>query len=251
MKVKTGYEKGIDGVCLSIELPEVCKEDYKLRMMQENEIEGLLELSSCGGDQRRKYSYTITGMISMKDQYEQKMLLMEDILQILMDLLEAVQSMKKYFLDPESLLLYPEFIFYGQGQWKFCCLPNRRKEITQSFHTLSEYFIKKTDLRDTAGVMLAFELHKSTFCRHFELESIIKKYTQKSRNEELGEEDRFYAEEQIYTLDADEPTFAKDIREVKEEKKYVTSWQKTFGKIKKSCKEFLMETNGQDEEDLL
>ncbi len=252
MKVKTGYEKGIDGTCLSIEFPEVYKEDYKLRMIQENEIDGLLELSSCGGDEKSKYCYTITGMISMRDKYEQKMLQSEDILQILMDFLEAMRSMKKYMLDPESLLLYPEVIFYGEGQWKFCCLPQRRKELTKSFHVLTEYFIQKTDLRDATGVMLAFELHKSTFYKHFELETILEKYMEKNSEEDWEEEeDSYYVEEQIYTLDDEGPIPGKDIKEVKEEKNYVTSWQKAFGKIKKNCKEFLMETNGQDEEDLL
>lgn len=251
MKVKTGYEKGIDGTCLSIELPESYKEDYKLRMLQENEIDGLLELSSCGGDRKSRYSYTITGMTSMKDRYEQQMLQSEDILQILNDLLESMQSMKKYMLDPESLLLYPEFIFYDEGQWKFCCLPQRRKDLKQSFHILSEYFIRKIDLRDTSGVMLAFELHKATFYKHFELEDILKKYRDKNEELEVEEDHSYYVEEEIYTLDEDAPTLGKDIKEVKEEKKYVTSWQKTLGKIKDNCKEFLMERNGQDEEDLL
>ncbi len=251
MKVKTGYEKGIDGTCLSIELPENYKEDYKLRMLQENEIDGLLELSSCGGDKKSRYSYTVTGMISMKDKYEQLMFRLEDILQILDDLIEAIQSMKKYMLDPESLLLYSEYIFYDEGQWKFCCLPQRKKNLKESFHILSEYFIRKTDLRDTSAVMFVFELHKATFYNHFELEEILKKYREKKDELEVEESTSYYVEEEIYTLDEEEPTLGKDIQEVKEEKKYITSWQKTLGKIKKNCKEFLTETNGQDEEDLL
>lgn len=252
MKVKTGYEKGIDGTCLSIELPEIYKEDYKLRMIQENEIYGLLELSGCGVDKKSRYSYTITGMTSMKDKYEQQMLLSEDILQVLVELLKTMKSMKKYMLDPESLLLYPEFIFNDGGQWRFCCLPQRKKDLAGSFHILSEYFIRKTDLRDSVGVMLAFELHKATFYKHFELEHILEKYMDREEREEPEEEEMsYYVEEQVYTLDEDSPTLGKDIKEVKEEKKYVTSWQKTLGKIKKNCKEFLMETDGHKDEDLL
>lgn len=254
MKIKTGYEKGMDGTCLCIEIPESYKEDYKLRMIQENEINGLLELSSYMIDKKSKYSYTITGMVSMTDRYEQQMLQLGDIFQILDDLLEAMRSMKKYMLDPESLLLYPELIFYDEVHWKFCCLPQRKKDLTESFHILSEYFIKKTDLRDTTAIMFTFELHKSTFYKHFELETILNKYRDQNQQEEIEEtegEVSYYTEEQIYTLEEDTPTLGKDIKEVKEEKKYVTSWQKTLGKIKKNCKEFLMETNGQDEEELL
>ncbi len=258
MKIKTGYEKGIDGTCLSIELPEAYQENYKLRMIQENQINGLLELSSCGGDKKSKYTYTVTGMRTMRDQYEQQMLQSEDILLILTDLLDAIRSMKKYLLDPESLLLYPEYIFCDEGQWKFCCLPQWKKNMTDSIHILSEYFIKKTDLRDTVGVMLSFELHKATFYKHFELETILKKYITQEEQEDLEEtedqtetEPSYYVEEQIYTLDEDTPTLGKDITEVKEERKYITSLQRTFDKIKKNCRDFLLETNGQDEEDLL
>ncbi len=259
MKLRSGYEKGIEGTCLIIEIPLIYKADYKYHMIQENEIHGLLQMSGCGVEKKSRYSYTITGMISMKDKYEQQMFLYEDVMEILKDIFNTMCSMRKYMLDPESLLLYPEFIFWDGEEWKFCCLPPRKKVLSESFHTLSEYFIRKIDLRDMKGVMLGFELHKATFYKHFDLENILTKYTVEEGEEELEEsmqeEPSYYVEEKIYTLDEESPTIGKDIKEVKEQRQYATSWQQKLEKIKKNCKEgfkdFLIESDGHKDGELL
>ena len=35
-------------------------------------------------------------------------------------LMEVVKSLRRYMLSPDSLLLYPEFMFFGSGTWHFC-----------------------------------------------------------------------------------------------------------------------------------
>ena len=115
----------------------------------------------------------------MKSLFEASVIKKEDMLGFVNRLMEVVKALRRFMLNPDGLLLYPEFIFYGENTWYFCYLPGRKKSLCEAFHVITEYFVRKLDYEDTEGIMLAYELHKATLQENYDLEKIMDEYRKK------------------------------------------------------------------------
>ena len=63
--MNTKYEKELNRICLHIHVPEIYEEDYQMPMLRANKIPGILEVNGCGIDGESRYTYEITGLVSM------------------------------------------------------------------------------------------------------------------------------------------------------------------------------------------
>ena len=125
--MKTGYEKELNRVFLHVDLSRLYEEDYQIHMMRKNNISGLLEVTGCGMNGKSRYSYAVTGMVSMKTIFETSVIKKKDMLTFVNRLIEVVKLLGSYMLNPDGLLLYPEFVFFGEDNWFFCYLPGRKE----------------------------------------------------------------------------------------------------------------------------
>lgn len=260
--MKTGYEKELNKVSLHIDLPRLYEEDYQIHMLRENSIPCLLDITGCGMDGKSRYTYSVTGMKSMKTMFETLPVKREDMLCFVTRLMEAVKGLKRYMLNPDGLLLYPEFMFYNKATWFFCYLPGRRKSLCEAFHVITEYFVRKLDYEDTKGIMLAYELHKATLEENYDLEKIIDDYTrhEEKRNytgEEsmINTEEECLPEENLFSLDEDVYEAKSEPDTVRETGGWCIPWKKTIHRLKKrnwgSWRDLIFETDGQEKEEPL
>lgn len=70
--MNTKYEKELNRICLHIHVPEIYEEDYQMPMLRANKIPGILEVNGCGIDGESRYTYEITGLVSMAVLFENK-----------------------------------------------------------------------------------------------------------------------------------------------------------------------------------
>ena len=68
--MNTKYEKELNRICLHIHVPEIYEEDYQMPMLRANKIPGILEVNGCGIDGESRYTYEITGLVSMAVLFE-------------------------------------------------------------------------------------------------------------------------------------------------------------------------------------
>ena len=68
--METKYKRGLDHTYLILELPILYEEDYQMKMMQANQIEGLLPAAGQGMDGKSQYFYEISGKVSLRSMYE-------------------------------------------------------------------------------------------------------------------------------------------------------------------------------------
>lgn len=261
MKMKTGYEKELNKVCLHIDLPQVYEEDYQIHMLSENEIPGLLDVTGCGIDQKSRYSYIVTGMISMKTMFETAPIKREDMILFVNRLMEVVKFLRKYMLSPDGLMLYPEFMFFGEGTWHFCYLPSRKKPLCEAFHVITEYFVKKLDYEETEGILLAYELHKATLQENYDLEKIMDEYHEHEEKRREGEGidmtegNEALPDENLFSLEEEEYVQTPDVETIREMGGHWKPWRKTVDKLKKgrwgNWKDLIIETDGQQDEEPL
>lgn len=261
--MKTGYEKELNRVSLHIDIPRLYEENYQIHMLRENKIPGLLEISGCGMDGKSRYSYIVTGLMSMKSVYEAASIKKEDMLCFVNRLMEVVKALRRFMLNPDGLLLYPEFMFYGEETWFFCYLPGRKKSLCEAFHVITEYFVRKLDYEDTEGIMLSYELHKATLQENYDLEKIMddyrlheeKRHSTELKSEMVRESETRLPQENLFSLEEEAYEPVADVETIREMGGRWKPWKKTADRLKKarwgSWKDLILETDGQEGEELL
>lgn len=170
------FETKLNRVCLHIYKEEHYEEDYQMPMLRQNHLDGILKVEGCEVDGKARYTYEISGMTSMKTMYENANIKKREIEEIITRILEVTETLQCYMLNPNCLVLRPEYIFYRENNWYFCYFPDMEEELCKMFHELTEYFVKMLDYQDTEGIFLAYELHKATLQEHYDLELIMKEY---------------------------------------------------------------------------
>lgn len=169
---------------ITIEEEKIYCEDYQMRMLQVNRIEGLLSVKGRGADGKSYYDYDVSGKISMKAMYEKNILSGEAIRVFLKRLLEVIGETKKYLLDIHHILLKPEYIYFEEGKYYFCYYPPGGASLWEEFHRLTEYFVKQADYKDQDCVQMIFILHKETLEENYSLEKLAARCLEKREEAE-------------------------------------------------------------------
>ena len=181
--METKYKQAWNHMYFILERPEFYEEDYQMKMMKENKIEGLLQVSGQGINGKSQYSYEISGKVSMKSVYEKMAIEKEELTNFLQQFLNLLSQIENYLLSANCILLQPEYIFYEDGKYFFCYLPIEEEQFCYSFHCLTEYFVSKINHKEQSAILLAYELHKATMEENYSLEKIVGKAITVSENE--------------------------------------------------------------------
>lgn len=158
---------------ITIEEEGIYREDYQMRMLKENHIEGLLAVKGRGADGKSYYDYDVSGKVSMKAMYEKSEIKGEDICCFLERLLAVIGETRKHLLNIHRIVVNPEYIFYESGKYYFCYYPPGTDNLWEAFHTMTEYFVKRADYKDQDCVQMIFLLHKETMEENYSLEKLV------------------------------------------------------------------------------
>lgn len=158
-----------------ITIEESCeyKNDYQIRMLQANHLEGLLPVRGRGMNGSSFYDYDVSGKISMRAMFERSEIKSKDIKKFLSRLKETVRIVEEHLLKEDCILLDPEYIFYEEEQYFFCYYPVGKESLWKSFHNLTEFFVKHTDHKDKQCVEMSAFLHKETIKENYSLDKVI------------------------------------------------------------------------------
>lgn len=170
------YEMSLNNTNMHIFTEQPYEEDYQIQMLRQNKIAGILAVEGCEIEGKSRYTYEITGLTSMQKLYEKKGMKKDELKNFLKILLDTIERVQKYMLEPNNLILHPECIFRKNEQWYFCYLPGKTEKTGDRFHQLSEYFVRTVDYKDTEAILLAYELHKASFQENYSLKQVLDEY---------------------------------------------------------------------------
>ena len=173
MEIHTEVKSELNKTLLRICVPVITEADYQIRMLQMNQIKGVLPVAIRGEGEMTVYEYEITGLVSMKNKYRQDKITKEEMEKFLSKMQETIWDVERYLLNSNRILLEPEMIFEKDGEFCFCYMPQYDGTIRESFHKLMECFVQWTDYQDIASVQTAFLLHKETMRENYSLTGII------------------------------------------------------------------------------
>ena len=174
--MKAKYEKVLNKVNLCIETHLFYEEDYQMKMLRQNNIEGLAKVQCQHINGESIFSYDVSNMLPLRRKYELMELSGEEIIHLVEVIIKVVEEMQSYFLSPDRLILDPSLIYWNKEEWSFLYLPVKKSNLNKAFHELTEYLVKTLDYKEIEGIRLASFLHKETLQENFNLKDILKRY---------------------------------------------------------------------------
>lgn len=153
-------------------------EDYQLKMIKENQIEGLLKIAAYEEDNCGKYIYDITGMTTLEKECGKSIIDKKELKRFLNQLINIIYQANNYMLDINCILLSPQYIYCKEGQYYFIYYPPHQNALVRSFHSLTEYWVKVVNYEDYASVAFVCGLHKESMDEQYNLELLLEQYTE-------------------------------------------------------------------------
>lgn len=153
----------------------ISEDDYRIHMLMENHIRGLLPCVIRRINCQSRFFYDITSRQSMEHIYGSSRMRAEDIRTFLRGLHRALREVKKYLLDMDRIVLEPQMIYMDieSREPLFCYLPVYQKDIMQSFRELSMYLLERLDDSDRQAVLLGYEIYRKAREENYSLEKIL------------------------------------------------------------------------------
>ncbi len=189
---KIGYRRDLHTSYFIVETDRFYQPDYQMKMLACNEIPGILRVKGRGVNGKSRYEYEIQGKHSLEFMTQKNPVTYEMIMELIRYLMDTMEEMRDYLLNPNQLLLDPRSIFCENGRYFFCYYPPNEQGIAESFHELTEFFVRETDYRDRSGIYIAYALHKMTLTENYQIRQVIGeilKNQEESREEEETKEE--------------------------------------------------------------
>ena len=208
---------------------EIDTTTYPVRMLLGNTVPALLKCHLQGLDGKSLLYYEITSRQSLASFYENRFLGTEDLRFILGCMIQTMEKLEEYLLDPYQLILDPDYIFLDleKKELRFCYFPGYDKPVDEQFRMLVEYLLPKLDHGDPQAVALGYGLYRKALEEHFQLEHIRKELYMEREEENVQKEETFSSDTEI----PEEDRTAWPVREVR--KTGEDLWEKEPPKVKK------------------
>ena len=171
--MKATYDRVSSDIFLKIDTDRKYKDDYKSHMINENNISGIIPYCINETKSGSSYSYNVSGMMSMKNKFLDRYIEKNDMENFIKELFDTVSELKKYMLNEDELLLYPELIFYDKDKWKFCYFPFKSKGFDNGFERIKDFFVKRINNEDMDSIMFFHKVHKTSLIKPFTLENLV------------------------------------------------------------------------------
>lgn len=209
------------------------EQDYQIRMIQENQVAGLLVMDIRRLNGEEEFYYDITGRQSLSNLFGKRQMSYEDIRGVLISVYSLTEELRRYLVEMNRVIFEAEYCFYnpdtGMAEWIFY----EQNEYGEcDFSSLAEFILEHTDHDDKKGVEIGYKFYKLVREANFSIEQMVEYIDElyPSVKEEVKKMD----EEAFYSLPkpvVTEEEYASD-KEI-----HTGIWESTLGR----CKEFVGE----------
>lgn len=141
---------------LVIDTDEADTENYQYKMIENNEIAGIIPFSLRSMDGKKSFYYEMDFGISLENKYSVQKMTYEKLVKFLECIVDVTDNLSEFFLDEERLLIRPDCIFEDltTGEYSFIYYP---AEIGGQ-DDLGEMLLEITDMKDDKASRLAYSI---------------------------------------------------------------------------------------------
>ena len=136
------------------------KTDFREKMLVNNHIKGILELTVCVTDNRKTYEYDTTGLNNLGLLCTQRKTGASELKQILLELCNTVINGQKFMLEDNDFVIDPEYIFLDKEYHPYLAYcPGYDRNLSEQMGSLAEYLMNRIDYRDKDAVLLTYTIY--------------------------------------------------------------------------------------------
>lgn len=185
----TYIHEGIDNYMVVDNENATYEDDYRIKMLKNNKIAGLLDFKTEYINNKAINYYDITGMKSLKQISDAGILGYEEIIAIVKSLNSLINNLKSYLLPADSIILEFEYIFMDMETETifFCYNPLHTLNIEESIRELFRNFLGIIDHSDRRTVELTYDIYCQSMKENFTLSHIIENIEGKRVYKECGD----------------------------------------------------------------
>lgn len=199
---------------LVIQDDRVLRNDYRLKMMTENKVPGLLSCQDRMINGEGLLYYDITSLQPLKELFAEKRMTMDDIKLILNYLRELCERMQRFLLYGDGLLLEPEFIYMDieSRSYSFLYYPFGEEG---TLLKLLDFMTEHVDSEDMDAVEASYQMADLFGRSHYTMDETLGWFF----NEYPEEEDVTPSENKSEIKDSDYAEWERGLYEEKEEER--------------------------------
>ena len=188
-KLRLQYRKSMDHNYLVTELPDEDYRDYRLEMILENNVPGLLKASRRMNEGREQIYYEISSMQPLCRIFDHKEIKRSEAAVMLRGIIDVFKSIREYMLSEGALVLDPEYLFMDPETLKPCLLliPWECTSMQERLLVLMEYLMEHIDQNDAAAAMWTYRLYKAAKNENCVLGDLEKLLTEQPLSPDSGE----------------------------------------------------------------
>lgn len=174
--MKSSYKRDMNHNYLVLE-PEgqIFGNEYQVRMLSANHIEGLLKCNMKRMDGQAYFYYEVTSKQSLERSFERNPMGIEDISRLLLGVKNSFENVSSFLLNPDNIVMDPEYIYLDieKNDVYLCYLPSYEGTVAESFRGLSEYILKKLDHNDSRAVAVGYDIYRQTGQENYSITQVI------------------------------------------------------------------------------
>lgn len=142
--------------------PECSIPGYAMKMLENNDIEGLLGMHSVNVNNKVCYLYDISGRIPLEEMYLTKEFSVGDIGYFAGFIREIIAAADRYMLDLDGIVFDTKYIFCGvsENAWSLVYNSAMASDARSGLKRLLEFILSRLDHRDHNAVVLGYGLYK-------------------------------------------------------------------------------------------
>lgn len=184
------------------------KEDYRVRMLLENRIPGILPVTQHRQKGENSYYYEINSLQSMSQMYEKEEIDAEALEILLHGCIRVFEKLEEYLLDGAQILLHPEYIYIHPDTKEpfFTYYPESDMDVREAFVSFVDYLLTRLDHTQEDTVMLGYQVYRYTRNPNFVLSEITKILSEHAQKKVCKQERRLKEnlEKRVSMADAEE-----------------------------------------------
>lgn len=161
INVEIQFRHNLKNNYLIMKNSNIAVNDYRIKMLLKNDIEGFLKFSISCVDGDIELSYRISSKQSVKNLYEGQKLRYDDLFNIIKGVIDIADKAHRYLLKIDDILLEPEFIYmdYACNKIWFCYYPNSGNDFKMGVKKLIQEFILVTEHGDRKAVGFIYGIY--------------------------------------------------------------------------------------------
>ena len=170
------YKRDLNHSFLLLEEKPMSSEEYfQMKMVTENKIDGLLQVTVHTFNGEKTLHYEISGKQNLLCIYEKREMLVKDLERILKGIHRSLKEMEKYMLDTDNLIIQPEFVYLcaEDENIQLCLYPCEKRNIRESIREFSEFILNRINHQEEKVVQLAYQFYRLTRDENFNYEQIM------------------------------------------------------------------------------